>query len=180
MEYPFLGEILIVPFNFAPKGWAKCEGQLFPINQNQALFSLLGTQYGGNGQTNFALPDFRGRLPVHQGAAYIPGQKVGQEAVTLTINTIPAHVHAVSGLSLSCSSVAATLRTPAGNVPARESSGVTAVYSSNANAAMSAQAITGFVPTLALTGGSQPHENLAPFLTLTFIIALQGIFPSRN
>ena len=176
-----LGEILMFAGNFAPRGWALCNGQLLPINQNQALFSLLGTMYGGNGQTTFALPDLRGRRPVHVGGSIsMQGQAIGSEAVTVTTQTMPAHVHAVTGLSIRTSSIAATSRSPAGAVPAVESSGVTAVYSASPNAAMSAQAISGFAPELGNVGAGQPHDNRAPFLAITFIIALQGVFPSRN
>jgi microcystin-dependent protein len=185
MLEPFIGEIQIVAFNYAPRGWALCNGQFLPINQNQALFSILGTTYGGNGQTTFALPDFRSRQPMHWGSNMMGlsvslGQRLGTEAETITASTLPAHVHALTGLSLQCSSAAATNRSPVNRVHAMEAAGVTAVYSSNANSAMSAQAITEFAPVLTAAGGGQPHTNLNPYLTLNFVIALQGIFPSQN
>jgi microcystin-dependent protein len=176
-----LGEILMFAGGVPPRGWALCNGQLLPINQNQALFSLLGTMYGGNGQTTFALPDLRGRRPAHVGGnVTIQGARLGTEFDTITAQTMPAHVHDVTGLSIRTSSIAATSRSPVGAVPAVEASGVTAVYSSSPNAAMSAQSISGFSPELGSVGGGQPHENRPPFLAITFIIALQGIFPSRN
>ncbi|HEY3044526.1 MAG TPA: tail fiber protein [Vicinamibacterales bacterium] len=172
MGDPFLGQITIFSFTFAPKGWAQCNGQLLPINQNQALFSLLGTTYGGNGQTNFALPDLRGRVSMHMGqgpglAGYTLGERGGQESVTLTIAQMPQHRH------VPVSSIAAGTETsPAGNFWARDS-GNNAIYSTVGGTAMPAGAIKN-------KGNSQPHNNLAPLLTLNFCIALQGIFPSRD
>jgi microcystin-dependent protein len=167
MGQPFLGEIKLVSFNFAPKGWALCTGQLLPINQNQALFSLLGTTYGGNGQTTFGLPDFRGRAPLHVGDGLIQGQNGGEENHTLINSEMPAHVHVPVGASTQ--PVNAT--TPVGNM-----CGVLAannLYSAAVNAAMNPQAISN-------VGGSQPHSNVQPYLCVNFIVALQGIFPSRN
>jgi len=165
MAEPFLGEIRLFSFPFAPRGWANCGGQLLPISQNQALFSLLGTTYGGNGIQNFALPDFRGRAPVHWGGAVVSGERAGQESVSLTMAQLPSHSHPVSA-----SSLAPSVGPPAGNAWA---SGGSASYAASSNAAMSATA-------LSATGGSQPHNNLQPSLVINFCIALQGIFPSQN
>jgi microcystin-dependent protein len=161
-------------FVYPPQGWALCNGQLLPINQNQALFSLLGTTYGGDGRVNFGLPDFRGRVPIHAGAGYVPGQRGGEQAHTLTIAELPAHQHLLMG-----SSANATTPLPTGNVLAR---GTTAVggnpinyYSTNITnvVAMAPASVTN-------TGGSQAHLNMQPFLTLSFCIALTGMFPSPN
>jgi len=171
---PFLGEIMIFAGNFAPRGWALCDGQILPISQNTALFSILGTTYGGNGQTTFALPDLRGRAPIHAGQGpglsnYTLGQNGGQEAHTLLTNEMPAHSH-----PLAARNAAGTMTNAAGNVPANEATGQTAVYSDQPpDTSMSAAAI-------GVAGGGQPHNNLQPFLTLDFCIALQGVFPSRN
>ena len=166
MAEPFLGELKIVSFNFAPKGWALCNGQFLPINQNQALFSILGTTYGGNGQTTFALPDLRGRAPCHTGGGLDLGQKGGQEFHTLTQSEMPMHVH-----MLMASSTAANNQLPANNVLALSPQ---QVYTAPAN-------FTPMEPSsVSNIGGSQPHENRQPFLVLNIIIALQGIFPSQN
>ncbi len=166
MAEPFLSELRIMSFNFAPKGWAMCNGQLLPINQNQALFSLLGTMYGGNGQTNFALPDLRGRAPVHVGGGFIQGQRGGEEAHTLTQQELPAHTHL-----LQASSAPANTPSPAGNVLATTAN---AIYGGPTNLAT-------LVPgSVSNVGGNQAHENRQPYLALTFCIALQGIFPSQN
>jgi microcystin-dependent protein len=165
MSDPFLGEIKMVPWNYNIKGWAFCNGQLLPINQNQALFSILGTTYGGNGQTTFALPDLRGRVPMHTGSGHTLGEKGGEESHTLTINELPAHTH----LPL-CTNVTGTAATPTSNFWAGNSG---SPYSDqNVNAVMNPLNVTN-------TGGSQPHSNMAPYLTITFIIALIGIFPSQ-
>jgi microcystin-dependent protein len=166
MAEPFLAEIRIFSINFAPKGWAMCNGQLLPINQNQALFSLLGTTYGGNGQTTFALPDLRARVPVHLGSGFTLGQSGGEAAHTLTQQELPAHMH-----MLQASSAAANTPSPAGNVLATT---VNAIYGGATNLA---PLVAGSV---ANVGGSQAHENRQPHLALTFCIALQGIFPSQN
>lgn len=166
MSTPFLGEIKIISWNFSPKGWAFCNGQFLPINQNQALFSLLGTMYGGNGQTTFALPDMRGRAPIHVGGGFIQGQAGGQEFHTVTQSEMPAHTHLVSA---STNTTGATNQ-PTGNIFA--SSNV-ASYQTSANNTLIPSEVSN-------VGGSQPHENRQPFLVLNYIIALQGIFPSRN
>ena len=174
MAEPFLSEIRIMSFGYAPKGWAMCNGQLLPINQNQALFSLLGTTFGGNGQTNFALPDLRGGVPIAVGSGHVLGEKGGAQAVTLNNSTMPQHLHVLSG-----STANATAIGPGGNVLARGSTAVGAnpinYYTTN---------ITNVVPMLPQSvsnvGGSQAHLNMQPFLALTFCIALQGIFPSPN
>jgi microcystin-dependent protein len=165
MGEPFLGEIKIISWNFPPKGWAFCNGQQLPINQNQALFSILGTTYGGNGQTTFALPDLRGRIPFHVGDGMILGEKGGETAHTLTMSEMAAHIHFGFG-----SAVAGTVVSPAGAVYGMSTQNP---YSPTSNAAMHPSAITN-------VGGSQPHNNMPPYLVLNFIIALQGIFPSRN
>ena len=164
MAEPFLGEIRIVSFDFAPKGWALCNGQLLPINQNLALFSLLGTTFGGDGRVNFALPDFRGRMPIHKGTGYPLGARGGAEGHTLSINEMPAHTH-VPGAT----SAVGQATGPAGNAFAASRGS----YATAATAATRTDAITS-------VGGSQPHLNLPPFITLNFVIALQGIFPSQN
>ena len=167
MGTPFISEIKIVSFNFAPKGWALCNGQFLPINQNQALFSLLGTTYGGNGQTTFALPDFRGRAPIHQGSSFLLGQASGEEFHTLTPNEMPQHAHSAQGSGLN-----ANTGNPVGNVLAGVPSFMYRSKASNPTALHPSS--------ISNTGGSQPHENRQPFLVLNVIIALLGVFPSRN
>jgi microcystin-dependent protein len=165
MSEPFLSEIKIVSFNFAPKGWALCNGQLLPINQNQALFSLLGTTYGGNGQTTFALPNLQGRIPTHMGSGFTLGESAGETAHTLNISEMPAHNHQAVGSSAAPSAPGA-----GGNLWA---TGAANVYAPTPNSAMNPAGISA-------TGGSQPHDNMSPYLVLNFVIALQGIFPSQN
>jgi microcystin-dependent protein len=166
MAEPFLSEIRLFSFNFAPKGWAVCNGQLLPINQNQALFSLLGTTYGGDGRVNFALPDLQGRAPIHMGSGHTLGERAGEQAHTLTSGEIPTHTH-----QLSASSAAGNDPTPAGHVLAGP---LNQTYRPpDASAVMTPG-------TVANGGGSQAHQNMQPFLTLVFCIALQGIFPSQN
>ena len=166
MSTPFMGEIKIISWNYAPKGWAQCNGQFLPINQNQALFSLLGTQFGGNGQTTFALPDFRGRIPIHIGDGFIIGQNGGEEFHTLKQAEMPQHVHFAEGQP-----AAAAVADPSGAFLADIS---TKSYGAPQNLlALAPTSVGNF-------GGSQPHENRQPFLVLCFVIALQGIFPSQN
>ena len=166
---PFLSELRIMSFNFPPKGWAFCNGQLLPINQNQALFSLLGTTYGGDGRTTFGLPDLRGRVPIHVGSGYTLGERDGEQAHTLVISEMPAHTHQAQG-----NSAAADTSDPTNGFLAQPSAAGGSVYSNgNPSVAMSPAAI-------GTAGGSQPHQNLQPYLALNFCIALQGIFPSQN
>ncbi len=174
MADPFVAEIRIFPFNFAPKGWAWCDGQLLPLSQNTALFSLLGTTYGGNGKSNFALPDLQGRAPMHPGqgpglSLHDLGETGGSETVSLLESEIPAHAHA-----LRAASDFADLQTPS---PARS-----LARSQNANAYRNtAQSLTALSPSaLAPAGGDQPHNNMQPYLTFYFNIALQGVFPPRT
>jgi microcystin-dependent protein len=173
MGTPFLGEIKIVSFNFAPKGWAQCNGQFLPINQNQALFSILGTTYGGNGQTTFALPDFRGRSPYHVGSSLsATGQTGGQEAHTLLLTEMPAHNH----FPMASTAAGNTVFPAAGSPVVQNNTWATTSvnpYAATSNNSMLPAAVSN-------TGGSQPHPNMQPYLVLIFIIALQGIFPSRN
>jgi microcystin-dependent protein len=164
MAQPFLAEIRVFSFNFAPRGWAMCNGQLLPINQNQALFALLGTTYGGNGTTTFALPNLQGRVPVHTGNGIVLGQSGGEAAHTLTVPELPAHTHLPAG-----SSTPANLGDPTGNLWATGN----AAYNPTPNTAMNPACILA-------AGNSQPHENMSPCLTVTFCIALQGIFPSHS
>lgn len=173
MADPFIGEIKLVPYNFAPRGWAFCDGTLLSIAQNTALFSLLGTMYGGNGQTTFALPDLRGRaaLGVGQGpglSPYSQGQEAGLEAVTLIPSEMPIHTH-----PFNVSSSPGTVATPTDGFPATAAGNIGNAYADTANATMPANAVGG-------AGGSLPHVNQQPYLTLNYIIALQGVFPSRN
>ena len=166
MAEPFLSEIRIFSFNFPPKGWAFCNGQFMPINQNQALFSLLGTTYGGNAQTTFALPDLRDRVPIHVGAGHILGEKGGSPAETITQQQMPQHIHFVNASSSN--------QNGNNNPSGRFLGGVTNMY----HTAQSLQPIN--AATISNVGGSQAHNNLQPLLGLNFCIALQGIFPSRN
>lgn len=162
---PFIGQISVFPFGFAPRGWAQCNGQLLPINQNQALFSLLGTQFGGNGTTNFALPNLQSRTPLHFGNGYVIGQASGEENHTLTQPEMPMHTHTPIA-----SSNAADQSTPANNFWGAQGQ---SIYAGTANATMNPAAIGN-------TGGSTAHNNMAPYLALNFCIALQGVFPSQN
>lgn len=168
MSQPFLAEIKIISWNFPPKGWAFCNGQLLPINQNQALFSILGTSFGGDGRVNFALPDFRGRAPIHTGGenSGIVGQKGGEEFHTVTTGEMATHTH-----FLQANKSAANSASFQSDLLAITSGGI---YGNPA-------ALTPIIPsTISNVGGSQPHENRQPLLVLNFIIALQGIFPSQN
>lgn len=169
MAEPFLAETRIMSFNFAPKGWAMCNGQLLPINQNQALFSLLGTTFGGDGRVNFALPDFRGRTPIHFGNNYILGQRGGEQAHTLTISELPTHKHTLVNINQAVDTNIPSNTVSLGNTAPNQ------VYNS------SGQNLTAMNPaSVSNIGGSQAHLNMQPFLTLNFCIALQGIFPSPN
>jgi microcystin-dependent protein len=166
MSEPFLSEIRMMSFNFPPRGWAFCNGQLLPINQNQALFSLLGTTFGGDGRVNFALPDLRGRTPIHVGDGHTLGERGGEQAHTLSISELPTHVH-----SANASSVSADNPIPTGAVLGAS---LNEIYAAPSNLTALAAG------TVANTGGSQAHLNMQPFLTISFCIALQGIFPSPN
>lgn len=169
MSEPFLSEIKIVSFNFPPKGWALCNGQFLPINQNQALFALLGTTYGGNGQTTFALPNLRGRVPIHTGNGHTLGEAAGSTSVTVNIQQMPQHLHFMQASSSNGDSAFPSNPNP--NVLAATNA---PIYSGpNSLTTLSPAAVTS-------VGGSQPHNNMMPYLVLNFIIALQGIFPSRN
>ena len=163
MSEPFLGELKLISWNFPPKGWAFCNGQLLPINQNQALFSILGTTYGGNGQTTFALPDLRGRTPVYTGQGLTLGQAGGETAHTLNQSEMPQHSHAPAA-----NTGAATVGPLNNNFWS-----ATGAYGAAANSSMNATEISP-------VGGSQAHANMQPYLVINIIIALQGIFPSRN
>jgi microcystin-dependent protein len=166
MAEPFLSEIKIMSFNFPPKGWAFCNGQLLPINQNQALFALLGTTYGGNGQTTFALPNLRGQVPIHMGNGHTLGETAGSTAVTVNIQQLPTHQHGLYAMAADANRSAA----PAGNYlgPCNNLYG-----DPNSLVTMHPQSVSS-------VGGSQPHNNMMPYLVLNFCIALQGIFPSRS
>lgn len=167
MAEPFLSEIRLFSFGFAPRGWALCNGQLLPINQNQALFSLLGTTYGGDGRVNFALPNLQGRVPLHKGGSHTLGELGGAQAHTLTQPELPQHTHTAQG-----SAAAGTQNVPASNMMLSQRAAE--IYRPPSNlASMTAG-------TLANAGGSQAHQNMQPFLVINFSIALQGIFPSPN
>jgi microcystin-dependent protein len=164
MSQPFIGEIRMFGGNFAPAGWAFCAGQLLPISENEALFQLIGTTYGGDGQSTFALPDLRGRLPLHQGSGFVLGQAAGAEEVTLTVQQIPTHSHAF----MSSKDQGSTTNAPSnvmGSMPL-------------GNIYIQDQAAVALAPnSLASRGGSQPHTNLQPYLCVSFIISLFGVFP---
>jgi microcystin-dependent protein len=182
----FLGQIVLLPFNFAPVGFALCQGQILPISQNTALFALLGTQYGGDGKTTFALPNLQGRVALGFGQGpglteRAQGTTGGTEAIALTVDTMSRHSHALPATSVACRDGAGDSQTPVGNVPATESTGVTATYASSpANASMRAGSIAASgSATVAPSGSGVPHENRQPYLVMNFCIALQGIFPQR-
>jgi microcystin-dependent protein len=174
MAEPFVGQIITAGFNFAPRGYATCDGQILSIAQNTALFSLLGTTFGGNGQTTFALPDLRGRVPIHQGngpglSQRVMGELAGEEYHTLISTEMPMHNHTVNALSTN-----GNLKTPTNNIMANVQGTATNIYSaSNPDTTMNTQMLN-------VSGGSQPHNNMQPYLVINFCIALQGIFPSRN
>jgi microcystin-dependent protein len=166
MSTPFMAQLLLASFNFAPKGFAQCNGQLLPINQNQALFSLLGTTFGGDGRQNFGLPNMQGRIPMHMGNSHVLGERGGTETVTLTSSDVPTHSHflqAVGGANLSKPT----------NAPMLAGGGLAIFTAAAALTPLNAAVVN-------TVGGSQPHENRQPFLTLNWCIALQGIFPSQN
>lgn len=169
MSQPFIGEIVMFAGNFAPRGWSFCSGQTLSIAQNTALFSILGTTYGGNGQTTFALPDLRSRVPIHPGqgpglSSYSLGQQGGSENVTLTVPQMPAHNHTLN----------------ANNGASNDTIPTNAFFSEGGLYTTNAANVQMNPATIGLTGGSQPHPNIQPYLAINFIIALQGIFPSRN
>jgi microcystin-dependent protein len=177
MATPFLSQIDIFSFNFAPKGYAMCNGQLLPINQNQALFSLLGTTYGGDGRVNFGLPDLRSRVAVSMGSQTVLGQRSGAETVTINSSTMPGHTHSLQG-----NTAAGTTNTPVTNAVLSQSVGASntgqpfgvSLYGTQQASGIMAPQVIGY------TGGSQPHPNLQPYLALNMCIALSGIFPSQN
>ena len=169
MSEPFLSEIKLVSFNFPPKGWALANGQLLPINQNQALFSLLGTTYGGDGRVNFALPDLRGRAAIHEGVCRTLGERGGQDAHTITQNELPAHLHFVNASSSEGNAAQPSSTTVLAS-PLNQSYDEPSAQS---KVAMDAGSVTS-------VGGSQAHLNMQPYLVLSFCIALQGIFPSQT
>jgi microcystin-dependent protein len=166
MSEPYIGEIKVISFNFPPRGWAFCNGQLLPINQNQALFSILGTTYGGDGRITFALPNMQGRIPLHQGAGYTVGQAAGEAAHTLTPAEMPTHLHPAVAQSAATNPGVS----PAGAIWAQAPA---AAYAPAPNTQMNPAAVQN-------SAGSQPHENQAPYLVLNFVIALVGVFPSRS
>lgn len=166
MSEPFLSEIKIVSFANTPQGWAKCNGQFMPINQNQALFSLLGTTYGGNGQTTFALPNLQGRIPIHFGNGHILGEAAGSSAVTITQQTMPQHLHFLMVRNV--------------NADNPEGSNAFLAQTNNAYHAPDGNLTTLNPASISSVGGSQAHTNQMPYLVLNFLIALQGIFPSQN
>jgi microcystin-dependent protein len=170
MGTPYMSEIKICAFNFAPKGWALCNGQTLPINQNQALFSLLGTTFGGNGQTTFALPNLQGRTPVHMGQAHLLGERGGEDAHTVNLQEMPAHVHIAKA---DAKQGDANTPNPGNAYPAYTAGNPMYSPGSNNMVPMFAQMVSNI-------GGSQAHENRQPFLALSFCIALTGVFPSRN
>ena len=165
MGQPYVGEIRMFAGNFAPAGWMFCEGQLLPISENETLFNLIGTTYGGDGQSTFALPDLRGRIPVHQGNGFILAETGGAETITLTVSQIPAHSH-----PLLASTGPGNVNTPGGNVTA-ESAGVKIYFADQPTVNMAPAAVSP-------VGGSQPHNNFQPYLCIDFIISLFGIFPT--
>ena len=172
MSEPFLAEVRIIGFNFAPRGWAFCDGQILPINQNQSLFSLLGTTFGGDGRTSFALPELRGRTPIHvgssNGSAHIWGQKSGAETVTLAAAQMPQHTHGVRASSSTTNTIQSNNNLFGGTNP-------NDMYLPETGAALGA-----FSPPIPNVGGGQSHNNMQPYIALNFTIALQGLFPSRN
>jgi microcystin-dependent protein len=165
MADPFMGEIRLMSFTFAPQGWALCNGQFLPINQNQALFSLLGTTFGGNGQTTYALPDMRGRTPIHVGSGHTLGEKAGEASHTVTIGELPTHTHTANANSGN-----ATTPIPTNNLLGAANN----LYAAPTSLTTLEPSMIGNI------GGSQPHQNMQPFIVVSYCIALQGIFPSPN
>jgi microcystin-dependent protein len=190
MSQPYVGQIILVGFNFAPSGFFPCDGRLLPISEYETLFNLIGTTYGGDGQNTFALPDLRGRLPIGVGSgpglsSYVIGETLGVESVTLTVNQVPAHTHGidVSGMTaaVACKTGPGNSQSPVGNVPAGEASGVTMPYSSRTpDVAMAAPLAAATTPATGLTGGTSPHDNLQPYAALQYCISLFGIYPSQT
>jgi len=168
MGEPFIGEIRMVGFNFAPAGWMLCQGQLLPIAENATLFNLIGTTYGGDGQTTFALPNLQSRVPVHQGSGFVIGEMAGVESVTLTVGQIPAHAHLPQADAGNGDS-----SNPTGNIWAQSPATRQYIAGTGANAPMSTQAMVS-------AGGSQPHDNMLPYLAINFIISLYGVFPTQS
>jgi microcystin-dependent protein len=180
MTQPFLAQVEIFSFNFAPKGWAQCNGQLLPINQNQALFSLLGTTYGGDGRVNFGLPDLRSRIPVSQGNGIVLGQRAGEESVTLNISSMASHTHnmlannSTGNTDTPASTVALGIGTNKGTATPGGTFNIS-IYSTTTQIAATLSPAS-----VSATGGNQPHSNLMPYLVLNMCISLQGIFPSQT
>jgi len=168
MSSPYVGEIRMFGGNFAPAGWAFCEGQTLPISEYETLFNLIGTTYGGDGQSTFNLPDLRGRFPMHQGSGFVISQQGGVETVTLTVNQIPLHNH----LAL-CSGGGGSVQGPVGAFWSTDPAGNTAAYNESGGSLMAGGAI-------GHAGGSQPHDNMQPYLAVSFIISLFGVFPSQT
>jgi microcystin-dependent protein len=191
MSQPYVGQIILVGFNFAPTGYALCQGQLLPIAENDVLFQLIGTTFGGDGQSTFGLPDLRGRVPIGMGqgpglGSRVIGEAGGAETVTLAAQEMPQHTHAIDISALTatarCQNGAGNRQTPVGNVPAVETVGATVPYSSAApdgNMNSGAVALSGTVAATT-TGGTQPHDNRQPYLAMNYCIALTGVFPPSN
>jgi microcystin-dependent protein len=169
MAQPYVGEIRMFAGNFAPAGWMFCEGQLLPISENETLFNLIGTTYGGDGQSTFALPDLRGRIPIHQGSSFVLAQSGGVETVTLTASQIPAHSH-----PFLASANPASSKSPGNQVPGITQSATITPYGTDAPLVQLSSNAVG------AAGGSQPHDNFQPYLCIDFIISLFGIFPSQT
>jgi microcystin-dependent protein len=190
MSQPYLGQIILVGFNFAPVGFLPCDGRLLAIAENPALFNLIGTTYGGDGQTTFGLPDLQGRVPMNQGqgpglSPRTIGELGGVENVTLLTTQVPQHTHVVNTAlvtaAISCKTGAGNTASPVGNVPAGEAAGVTMTYSSQAaDSQMGGTLNAGATASSGQTGGNFPHDNMQPFVAMQYCIALQGIFPSQT